>query len=285
MALGDEYVQGWDLSSLKVLGTVGEPINEEAWHWYNEQIGKGACPIVDTWWQTETGGIMISTLAGVSESLPSWAGYPLVGVAMAIMDENGAEIDSSEAEGALCLKTPIPSLLRTIYGDPNRCQKVYYTDYPNYYFTGDRARRDALGRYRIIGRMDDVLNVSGHRIGTAEIENVINQHIEMVESAAVGYAHPIKGEAIAVFAIPFAPVADENKLFAELQYMLSKEIGSFAKINLLVVVEGLPKTRSGKIMRRMLKKILANQSNYGDISTLLNPETLTDIAKKVNLLI
>ncbi len=284
MALGDEYVQGWDLSTLKVLGSVGEPINEEAWHWYNEQVGKERCPIVDTWWQTETGGIMISTIAGISQSIPSWAGYPLVGVQMAIMDENGEEIHSNEADGALCLKTPIPSLLRTTYGDHNRCKNTYFSAYPNHYFTGDRAKRDAEGRYRIIGRMDDVLNVSGHRIGTAEVENVLNQHIEIVESAAVGYAHPIKGEAIAAFVIPFAPVEDKNKLFAELQFMISKEIGSFSKIETLVVVTGLPKTRSGKIMRRILKKILANEPDYGDISTLLNPEVVEEIAQQVSSL-
>jgi acetyl-CoA synthetase len=279
MAFGETPFASNRLDSLKVLGSVGEPLNEEAWHWYNEYIGRDSCPIVDTWWQTETGGVMISTLAGVTFSKPAWAGLPLVGVQLAIMDENGQEIHTNEADGALCLRFPVPSLIRTTYGDHQRCKNAYFSTFPNYYFTGDRAKRDENGLYRIIGRMDDVLNVSGHRIGTAELENVINQHIYIIESAVVGFAHPIKGEAIAAFVIANTQIDDEKELFYEIQYIINKEISAIAKIDKLFVVPNLPKTRSGKIMRRILKKLLANESDLGDISTLLNPEIVAEIKK------
>ena len=278
MAQGDEWVEKYDLSSIKVLGSVGEPINEEAWEWYYHKVGKGNSPIVDTWWQTETGGIMISGLGSHSPMKPAHAGYPLPGIQPCLMDADGNELDGNNIEGLLCVKFPWPSMLRTTYGDHERCRLTYFSHFDNKYFTGDGARRDADGMYRIIGRVDDVINVSGHRMGTAEVENAINEHPLVVESAVVGYPHDIKGQGIYAYVITSDPVDDEDAFRKELLKVVTKEIGPIAKPDRIQVVSGLPKTRSGKIMRRILRKVASGDtSNLGDTSTLLNPEIVEEI--------
>lgn len=277
-AMGDENVTNSDLSSLKVLGTVGEPINDEAWHWYNDVVGKQACPIVDTWWQTETGGIMISALAGHTPLKPCYASLPLPGIQPCLVDPNGKEIEENEVEGLLCVKFPWPSMIRTTYGDHERCRQVYFSAFEDKYFTGDGARRDANGFYRIIGRVDDVINVSGHRFGTAEIEDAINGHLNIVESAVVGYPHDIKGQGIYAYVVAKDPIQDMEAFRQEVLFIVTKEIGPIAKPDKIQIVEGLPKTRSGKIMRRILRKIASGDtSNLGDTSTLLNPDIVQTI--------
>ncbi|MDB5263932.1 MAG: acetyl-CoA synthetase [Adhaeribacter sp.] len=279
MAAGLDHVLSYSLDSLKVLGSVGEPINEEAWHWYHIHVGKERCPVVDTWWQTETGGIMISALANVSPLKPSFAGYPLPGIQPILVDQSGAEIIDNEVEGYLCMKFPWPGMLRTTYGDHERCRLSYFATYKGLYFTGDGARRDAQGMYRIIGRVDDVINVSGHRFGTAEIENAINQNKHVVESAVVGYPHDIKGQGIYAFVICSHDEADnEQYLKDEIIESVVAEIGKIAKPDKIQIVNGLPKTRSGKIMRRILRKIAEGEtSNLGDTSTLLDPGVVDEI--------
>ncbi|MGN6398998.1 MAG: acetate--CoA ligase [Flavisolibacter sp.] len=280
MGFGLKPFEGRDLSSLKVLGTVGEPINEEAWHWYDEHVGKGKCPIVDTWWQTETGGIMISNLAGVTPSKPTYATLPLPGVYPVLVDENGAEVTGNPASGNLCMKAPWPSIIRTTYGDHERCRQAYFSTYENLYFTGDGALRDEEGNYRITGRVDDVLNVSGHRIGTAEVENAINMHSGVVESAVVGYPHDIKGQGIYAYVIFQGRQQDENLTRKDILQTVSRIIGPIAKPDKVQFVTGLPKTRSGKIMRRILRKIAEGETqNFGDITTLLDPSVVEAIAK------
>lgn len=284
-ACGEEHVAKADLSSLKVLGTVGEPINEEAWEWYFEKVGKKKCPIVDTWWQTETGGIMISSLAGVTPSIPAHATLPLPGVEPILVDNEGKLIEGNPAEGNLCLNRPWPGMARTIYGDHERYRQTYFSSYPGRYFTGDGARRDAQGNYRITGRVDDVINVSGHRIGTAEVEDAIDQHACVVESAVVGYPHDIKGQGIMAYVIcSSGQKLDDKSLMAELNELITKEIGPIAKIDRLISTPDLPKTRSGKIMRRILRKVAANEiDSLGDVSTLLNPEIVDLIIEKAKV--
>ena len=288
MTFGLEYLKGKDLSSLKVLGSVGEPINEEAWHWFHDNIGKGKCPIVDTWWQTETGGIMISNLAGVTPHKAAFATLPLPGVQPILVDENGHSIPGSDASlpemptetvsGNLCIKYPWPSIIRTTYGDHVRCKQTYFTTYQNMYFTGDGCLRDADGNYRITGRVDDVLNVSGHRIGTAEVENAINMHTGVIESAIVGYPHDIKGQGIYAFVIFNGVPYDKNLIAKEINQTVSKLIGAIAKPDKIQFVLGLPKTRSGKIMRRILRKIAQGEiESLGDTSTLLDPNVVEEI--------
>ena len=280
-AKGEEHINKADLSSLKVLGTVGEPINEEAWEWYNEKIGKGKCPIVDTWWQTETGGIMISTLAGVTPSIPSYATLPLPGVEPVLVDNEGKIVEGNPAEGNLCMNRPWPGMARTIYGDHERFRKTYFSAYPGRYFTGDGAKRDEKGNYRITGRVDDVINVSGHRIGTAEVEDAIDEHDFVVEAAVVGYPHDIKGQGIMAYVIAEEGKQDGENLLQELNAIITEMIGPIAKIDRILVTPDLPKTRSGKIMRRILRKIAANETdNLGDVSTLLNPEIVDAIIEK-----
>ncbi|MEM8526527.1 MAG: acetate--CoA ligase [Bacteroidota bacterium] len=275
MAKGDEYVDKYDLSSLKVIGSVGEPINQEAWEWYNEKVGKGNAPIIDTWWQTETGGMMITPLPGITDTKPCFASYPMPGIQPILVDKEGNEVEGNDVEGLLCIKYPWPSMLRTTYGDHERCRQTYFSSFDNMYFTGDGARRDADGRYRIIGRVDDVINVSGHRMGTAEVENAINEHENVVESAVVGYPHDIKGQGIYAYVITQQEVADEAAFIKEIRGEVTKVIGPIAKPDLIQIVPGLPKTRSGKIMRRILRKIASGDvSNLGDISTLLNPDVV-----------
>jgi acetyl-CoA synthetase len=280
MGFGLKPFEGKDLSSLKVLGTVGEPINEEAWHWYDEQVGKKKCPIVDTWWQTETGGILISNLAGITPGKPSYATLPLPGVQPVLVDENGVEIKGNPASGNLCIKAPWPAIIRTTYGDHERCRQTYFSTYENLYFTGDGALRDEEGNYRITGRVDDVLNVSGHRIGTAEVENAINMHSGVVESAVVGYPHDIKGQGIYAYVILQAVRGDEESMKKNIVQTVSRVIGPIAKPDKIQFVSGLPKTRSGKIMRRILRKIAEGETqNLGDTSTLLDPAVVQEIAK------
>lgn len=275
------FVTKHNLSSLKVLGTVGEPINEEAWQWYHKQIGKEKCPIVDTWWQTETGGIMISPLAGVTDCKPSYASYPLPGVNPMLVDSEGKEITGNPAEGNLCINTPWPGMARTIWGDLGRYRETYFSTYPGKYFTGDGAKRDDDGRYRITGRVDDVINVSGHRIGTAEVEDAINLHEKVTESAVVGMPHAIKGQGIYAYLICPEGNMSASELTGEINELITKQIGPIAKPDKLLVVTGLPKTRSGKIMRRILRKIAAGEmDNFGDTSTLLNPEIVDEIKNK-----
>jgi acetyl-CoA synthetase len=281
-AQGLKFVESCKLNSLKVLGTVGEPINVEAWDWYYKNIGKSRCPIVDTWWQTETGGIMISNLAGVTPHKPAHATTPLPGVSPILVDANGVEVLGNPAEGNLCLKSAWPGIARTVFGDHKRYQQTYFSAYPGYYFTGDGARRDELGNYRITGRVDDVINVSGHRLGTAEIESALNQHGIIVESAVIGYPHPIKGQGIYAYVIasPSLKKEDEDQARKNLNDMVTKIIGAIARPDLIQFVPGLPKTRSGKIMRRILRKIAENDlKNIGDTSTLLNPEIVETIIK------
>lgn len=282
MAYGTDPLQGKNLSTLKVLGTVGEPINEEAWHWFDEHIGKGKCPIVDTWWQTETGGIMISNLAGVTPSKPAYATLPLPGIQPVLIDEHGKEITENNVTGNLCIRFPWPSIIRTTYGDHERCRLNYFSTYDNLYFTGDGCFRDADGNYRITGRVDDVLNVSGHRIGTAEVENAINMHPRVVESAIVGYPHDIKGQGIYAYVILDQPVTgDIEPVHKEIMATVTTIIGPFARPDKIQFVNGLPKTRSGKIMRRILRKIAeGDMNNMGDITTLLDPAVVEDIKNK-----
>ena len=283
MAAGDEYVEGHDFSSLRVLGSVGEPINEEAWHWFHDKIGQGTIPVVDTWWQTETGGIMISPIAGITDMKPCHASYPLPGVQPMLVDDSGKELEGNDIEGLLCIKYPWPSIIRTTYGDHERCRRNYFGTFPGYYFTGDGARRDSEGRYRIIGRVDDVINVSGHRIGTAEVENAIDEHRNVVESAVVGFQHPIKGQGIYAFVIPLHESGDEKSFHKEINDQLASSIGAFARADKIMTVSGLPKTRSGKIMRRILRQIAEGDGeNLGDISTLFNPEVVDDIIARIN---
>ena len=278
MSYGLEPLKGKDLSSLKVLGTVGEPINEEAWHWYNTNIGKNKCPIIDTWWQTETGGILISNLAGITPAIPSFATLPMPGIIPCLIDENGKEIEENNVSGNLCIKQAWPSIIRTTFGDHERCRKTYFSTYENKYYTGDGAFRDANGNYRITGRVDDVLNVSGHRIGTAEIENAINQHKGVIESAVVGYPHDIKGQGIYAYIIYNKNIDDVIALNNNITQTVSNIIGPFAKLDKIQFVNGLPKTRSGKIMRRILRKIAENDlNNLGDTTTLLDPNVVNEI--------
>jgi len=273
-----EYVTKYDLSSLKVLGTVGEPINEEAWHWYKDEIGKGECPIVDTWWQTETGGIMISPLAGITPTKPGYATLPLPGIEPALMDDDGNEIKETEAQGNLVIKQPWPGMTRGIWEDMDRYMDVYFNKYPDYYFTGDGCRRDKDGYYRITGRVDDVLNVSGHRLGTAEIENAIDEHKKVVESAVVGYPHDVKGEGIFAFAICEDGIGDPKAFKEEINNLVAKIISPIAKPDKIQITSDLPKTRSGKIMRRILRKIASGDTeNMGDTSTLLDPDVVEEI--------
>lgn len=284
MAHGDEFVTKYDLSSLKVLGSVGEPINVEAWEWYNNVVGKDKSPIVDTWWQTETGGIMITPLAGITPLKPCYATLPLPGIQPCLVDPDGNEIEGNDVEGLLCVKFPWPSIIRTTYGDHERCRQVYFSAFDNMYFTGDGARRDENGMYRIIGRVDDVINVSGHRMGTAEVENALNEHDSVVESAVVGYPHDIKGQGIYAYVILNDEVADVDAFNKDLRGVVTKFIGPIAKPDRIQIVSGLPKTRSGKIMRRILRKIAAGDgSNLGDVSTLLNPEIVEEIKSGAGL--
>ncbi|MGC4057008.1 MAG: acetate--CoA ligase [Chitinophagaceae bacterium] len=280
MGFGTAPLVGKDLSSLKVLGSVGEPINEEAWHWFDEHVGRKRCPIVDTWWQTETGGIMISNMAGVTPSKPSYATLPLPGVQPMLVDENGREIEGNDVSGNLCIRFPWPGILRTTYGDHERCRQNYFATYENLYFTGDGCYRDEKGNYRITGRVDDVLNVSGHRIGTAEVENAINMHAGVVESAVVGYPHDIKGQGIYAYVIFDNTHEDDNLTKMDIIQTVSRIIGAIAKPDKIQFVSGLPKTRSGKIMRRILRKIAEGETgSLGDTSTLLDPSVVDDIIK------
>jgi acetyl-CoA synthetase len=277
-ACGLEPVEPYNLESLKVIGSVGEPINEEAWHWYHDHIGKGKCPLVDTWWQTETGGIMVSAIAGVTPNKPAHASLPLPGVHPIIVDAEGKELHGNNVEGNLCIKQPWPSMIRTIYGDHDRCKQTYFSTYKGLYFTGDGARRDHDGYLRILGRVDDVMNVSGHRMGTAEVENAINEHPRVVESAVVGYPHEIKGQGIYAYVICDMEGRTEENLIKEIQGTVRNIIGPIAKPDKVQIVSGLPKTRSGKIMRRILRKIAeGDTSNLGDTSTLLDPSVVEEI--------
>ncbi|MGX5689858.1 acetate--CoA ligase [Arcticibacter tournemirensis] len=279
MSFGDEPIQGKDLSSLKKLGSVGEPINEEAWHWFHDKIGKGKCPIADTWWQTETGGLMISPIAGITPTKPGYATLPLPGIQPCLVDENGNEIEGNGVSGNLCVKFPWPGMLRTTYGDHERCRQTYFSAYQDMYFTGDGCLRDEDGYYRITGRVDDVLNVSGHRIGTAEVENAINMHADVVESAVVGYPHSIKGQGIYAYVILGSSLHNEVDLVQkDILKTVTRLIGAIAKPDKIQFVSGLPKTRSGKIMRRILRKIAeGDTSNLGDTSTLLDPGVVEEI--------
>ncbi len=278
MAAGEDHVLSYSLDKLRVLGSVGEPINEEAWHWYHIHVGKERCPLTDTWWQTETGGIMIAALAGISPLKPGHAGYPLPGVQPVLLDQEGNEIEGNDREGYLAIKFPWPSMIRTTYGDHERCRLNYFDTYKGYYFTGDGARRDENGMYRIIGRVDDVINVSGHRFGTAEIENAINQNAHVAESAVVGYPHDIKGQGIYAFVVCREKEFDPVNLKAEITETVVAQIGKIAKPDKIQIVSGLPKTRSGKIMRRILRKVAEGDfSNLGDTSTLLDPLVVDEI--------
>ena len=291
MGFGLGPIQNKDLSSLKVLGTVGEPINEEAWHWYNENIGQKKCPIVDTWWQTETGGILISNMAGITEGKPGWATYPMPGIKAILVDDKGEEVKEKDEEGIirgnLCITQPWPSILRTTYGDHERCRTNYFATYDNLYFTGDGALKNELGQFRITGRVDDVLNVSGHRIGTAEVENAINMHAGVVESAVVGYPHDIKGQGIYAYVIYAGSHGQDthgtaDQIRKDLLQTVTRIIGPIAKPDKIQFVLGLPKTRSGKIMRRILRKVAEGElKNLGDTSTLLDPAVVDEIVKGV----
>lgn len=281
MSYGEQPLQGINLSSLKVLGTVGEPINEEAWHWYDQKAGQGKCPIVDTWWQTETAGVLISNLAGVTSSRPGWATLPLPGVQPLLVDDKGVEVEQKTGEsisGNLCMKFPWPGIIRTTYGDHERCRQAYFSTYPGLYFTGDGAIKDEHGFYRITGRVDDVLNVSGHRIGTAEVENAINMHEGVIESAVVGFPHNIKGEGIYAYVICSSVHDNVEEMRRNINATVTRVIGPFAKPDKIQFVSGLPKTRSGKIMRRILRKIAEGEvKNLGDTSTLLDPAVVEEI--------
>jgi acetyl-CoA synthetase len=278
MAGDVDDVLSYSLDSLKTLGSVGEPINEEAWQWYYLHVGKEKCPIVDTWWQTETGGIMISPLAGITELKPAHATYPLPGVQPVLVDADGNEIEGNDVEGHLCIKFPWPGMIRTTYGDHERCRQTYFSTYKGKYFTGDGAKRDKDGMYRIIGRVDDVINVSGHRFGTAEIESAINEHPKVVESAVVGYPHEIKGQGIYAYVITGEEVTDPEMVRGEIIEKVVEMIGKIAKPEKIQFVSGLPKTRSGKIMRRILRKVAeGDTSNLGDTTTLLDPDVVEEI--------
>ncbi|HRO76155.1 MAG TPA: acetate--CoA ligase [Crocinitomicaceae bacterium] len=281
MAHGDAFLEGKDLSSLRVLGSVGEPINAEAWHWYNEKIGGGKLPIVDTWWQTETGGALMTPLPGITPTKPGYAMFPLPGVQLALMNEDGKELTENNVSGNLCIKFPFPSILRTTYGDHERFKTTYFSAYPNMYFTGDGCLRDSDGHYRITGRVDDVLNVSGHRIGTAELENAINANNHVIESAVVGYPHDIKGQGIYAYIKLTTENVNEDEIQKSILATITNSIGSIAKPDIIQFVHDLPKTRSGKIMRRILRKIAEKEFDaIGDVTTLLDPSVVTGIIEK-----
>jgi acetyl-CoA synthetase len=272
MGMGNEYITNKDLSSLRVLGSVGEPLNEEAWHWYNDHVGKGKCPIADTWWQTETGGHMISPIAGITPLKPAYATLPLPGVQPVLVDENGKEIEGNGVNGNLCIKYPWPGIIRTTYGDHERCKSTYFSTYPGLYFTGDGCMRDEDGYYRITGRVDDVMNISGHRIGTAEVENAINMHTGVVESAVVGFPHEVKGQGIYAYVICEHMPENDALMRKDILATVTRVIGPIAKPDKIQFVTGLPKTRSGKIMRRILRKVAEGEfGSLGDTSTLLDP--------------
>jgi acetyl-CoA synthetase len=275
-----DYVQPFPLKSLKVIGSVGEPINEEAWHWYNDHVGGKRCPVVDTWWQTETGGIMISPLAFVTPTKPTYASLPLPGIQPVLMDEKRNEIEGNQVAGNLCIKFPWPSIARTIWGDHQRFVDTYFSTFPGKYFTGDGALRDEVGYYRITGRVDDIVIVSGHNLGTAPIEDAINEHPAVAESAIVGFPHDIKGNALYGYVIlkETGESRNQDNLRVEINQLISDQIGPIAKLDKIQFVSGLPKTRSGKIMRRILRKIAEGDfSNFGDTTTLLNPEIVDEI--------
>ena len=275
---GTDVLKQYDLSSLKTLGTVGEPINVEAWEWYHKNIGNKKCPIVDTYWQTETGGFMITPIAGITKEKPSFATLPLPGIQPILLDNDGNEIIENNKEGNLCFKFPWPSMLRTTYGDHNRCKQVYFSSFKGYYFSGDGCKRDEDGYYKITGRVDDVINVSGHRIGTAEVENALDQHKNVVEAAVVGFPHQLKGQGIYAYVICHHLPENLDLFEKELLQTVTKEIGPIAKPDKIQVVPGLPKTRSGKIMRRILRKVAeGDTSNLGDVSTLLDPSIVEKI--------
>lgn len=277
-AQGLDFVKPYKLDSLRVLGSVGEPINEFAWNWYNENIGKKKCPIVDTWWQTETGGIMISPIAGVTETKPGFATFPLPGVQPAILDDKGTELLGNNVEGKLCFKFPWPGIIRTTYQNHKRARETYFETFKGYYFSGDGCKRDEDGYYRITGRVDDVIKVSGHLLGTAEIESAIDEHPDIVESAVVGFPHKIKGWGIYAFVICDHERTDVDNLKKEIIDSVTKYMGPIAKPDKIQIVKGLPKTRSGKIMRRILRKIAENDlENIGDTSTLLDPSVVEEI--------
>ncbi|HOZ87662.1 MAG TPA: AMP-binding protein, partial [Bacteroidia bacterium] len=279
-AAGLEFVTPHRLDSLRVLGSVGEPINEEAWQWYYKNVGKEKCPVVDTWWQTETGGILISALAGITKLKPGFASLPLPGVQPVIVDEKGTELTGNNVSGNLCLRFPWPSIIRTTYGDHERCRQAYFATYKGLYFTGDGCRRDEDGYYRITGRVDDVMNVSGHRIGTAEVESAVNEQDDIVETAVVGYPHDIKGQGIYAFCIVAKTDKSPDLIKKEIAESVTRIIGPIAKPDKIQLVSGLPKTRSGKIMRRILRKIAEGElSNLGDTSTLLDPAIVDEIIK------
>jgi acetyl-CoA synthetase len=272
------FVQNKNLSSLRVLGTVGEPINEEAWYWYDNHVGKNKCPIVDTYWQTETGGFMISPIAGATKLKPAFASFPMPGIQPAIMDDKGNELHGNNIEGRLAIKFPWPSIARTIYGDHERFRQTYFSTFKNMYFTGDGVKKDDEGYYRITGRVDDIIIVSGHNLGTAEIENAIDEHAEVCETAVVGYPHDIKGQGIYAYVILYDHEHDHGRLRKEILDTVSKTIGPIAKPDKIQFVSGLPKTRSGKIMRRILRKIASGETaNLGDVSTLLDPSVVEEI--------
>jgi acetyl-CoA synthetase len=278
MGMGNEYITNKDLSSLRVLGSVGEPLNEEAWHWYNDHVGKGKCPIVDTWWQTETGGHMISPIAGITPLKPAYATLPLPGVQPILVDENGKEIEGNGVNGNLCIKYPWPGIIRTTYGDHERCKSTYFSTYPGLYFTGDGCMRDEDGYYRITGRVDDVMNISGHRIGTAEVENAINMHTGVVESAVVGFPHDVKGQGIYAYVICEHMPENDALMRKDILATVTRVIGPIAKPDKIQFVTGLPKTRSGKIMRRILRKVAEGEfGSLGDTSTLLDPGVVDSI--------
>ena len=274
---------GYDLSSIKVLGTVGEPINEEAWHWYNDNVGKKKNPIIDTWWQTETGGMMISPIPYVTPTKPTYATLPLPGIQLALMDKNGNEILGNQVDGRLCVKFPWPSMARSIWGNHQRYKETYFSKFKGMYFTGDGALRDEVGYYRITGRVDDVIIVSGHNLGTAPIEDAINEHPAVAESAIVGFPHDIKGNALYGYVIlkEVGEGRDHDNLRKEINQIITEHIGPIAKLDRIQFTQGLPKTRSGKIMRRILRKIAHNElDDLGDVSTLLNPEVVQTIIDK-----
>ncbi len=278
MGMGNEYITNKDLSSLRVLGSVGEPLNVEAWHWYNDHVGKGKCPIVDTWWQTETGGHMISPIAGITPLKPAYATLPLPGVQPILVDENGKEIEGNGVNGNLCIKFPWPGIIRTTYGDHERCKSTYFATYPGLYFTGDGCMRDKDGYYRITGRVDDVMNISGHRIGTAEVENAINMHTGVVESAVVGFPHDVKGQGIYAYVICEHMPENDSLMRKDILATVTRVIGPIAKPDKIQFVTGLPKTRSGKIMRRILRKVAEGEfGSLGDTSTLLDPGVVDSI--------
>ncbi len=282
MTSGENPFSGNSLDSLRVLGVVGEPINEAAWEWLNVHVGRQRCPIVDTWWQTETGGIMISNLAGITPSKPGFATLPLPGVDPLLVDEKGVEISGNERSGNLCLRAPWPAVIRTTWGDDARCAATYFAPYPGLYFTGDGALRDAAGNYRITGRVDDVLNVSGHRIGTAEVENAINSAAGIAESAVVGYPHALKGQGIYAYVVCKESAGTEGEAARRqaIAAVVTRQIGPIAKPDAVQFVRALPKTRSGKIMRRILRKIAEGEfDNLGDTSALLEPEVVAEIKK------